>query len=162
MNFCSIPCHMSREEIARKGWCRVRTRSIKLMWISAFTSHLHGRKQSRVHYPCVLNLFSIGLSLSLICQLTSEDIKQHYLPTFSQKRREDVTTWCRQHRYQRTVTEVMKAVLVQCIDPFTYFIDCLVLVDKRTKQAVLYLSQFKIVMLTWQACLPFVLGLFNI
>ena len=27
--------------------------------------------------PC----FSIGLSLSLICQLTSEDIKQHYLPT---------------------------------------------------------------------------------
>ena len=31
------------------------------------------------HYiePC----FGIGLSLSLICQLTSEDIKQHYLPT---------------------------------------------------------------------------------
>ena len=26
--------------------------------------------------------FSIGLSLSLICQLTSEDIKQHYLPTY--------------------------------------------------------------------------------
>ena len=26
--------------------------------------------------PCL----SIGLSLSLICQLTSEDIKQHYLP----------------------------------------------------------------------------------
>ena len=28
--------------------------------------------------PC----FGIGLSLSLICQLTSEDIKQHYLPTY--------------------------------------------------------------------------------
>ena len=27
--------------------------------------------------PC----FGTGLSLSLICQLTSEDIKQHYLPT---------------------------------------------------------------------------------
>ena len=27
--------------------------------------------------PC----FGIGLSLSLTCQLTSEDIKQHYLPT---------------------------------------------------------------------------------
>ena len=26
--------------------------------------------------------FGIGLSLSLICQLTSEDIKQHYLPTY--------------------------------------------------------------------------------
>ena len=29
--------------------------------------------------PC----FGIGLSLSLICQLTSEDIKQHYLPTYA-------------------------------------------------------------------------------
>ena len=29
--------------------------------------------------PC----FGIGLSLSLICQPTSEDIKQHYLPTWS-------------------------------------------------------------------------------
>ena len=28
--------------------------------------------------PC----FGIGLSLSLICQPTSEDIKQHYLPTY--------------------------------------------------------------------------------
>ena len=26
--------------------------------------------------------FGTGLSLSLICQLTSEDIKQHYLPTY--------------------------------------------------------------------------------
>ena len=28
--------------------------------------------------PC----FGIGHNLSLICQLTSEDIKQHYLPTY--------------------------------------------------------------------------------
>ena len=27
-------------------------------------------------------MFGIGLSLSLKCQLTSEDIKQHYLPTY--------------------------------------------------------------------------------
>ena len=31
--------------------------------------------------------FGIGLSLSLVCQLTSEDIKQHYLPSsFSELR----------------------------------------------------------------------------
>ena len=32
--------------------------------------------------PCVDPCFGIGLSLSLICQLTSEDIKQHHLPTY--------------------------------------------------------------------------------
>ena len=30
-----------------------------------------------------VKLFGIGLSLSLICQLTSEDIEQHYLPNYS-------------------------------------------------------------------------------
>ena len=38
-------------------------------------SGFRGRKA--IIEPC----FGIGLSLSLICQLTSEDIKQHYLPT---------------------------------------------------------------------------------
>ena len=37
-------------------------------------SGFRGRKA--IIEPC----FGIGLSLSLICQLTSEDIKQHYLP----------------------------------------------------------------------------------
>ena len=37
-------------------------------------SGFRGRKAE----PC----FGIGLSLSLICQLTSEDIKQHYLPAY--------------------------------------------------------------------------------
>ena len=42
-------------------------------------SGFRGRKAMRE--PC----FGIGISLSLICQLTSEDIKQHYLPTLESR-----------------------------------------------------------------------------
>ena len=39
--------------------------------------------------PC----FGIGLSLSLTCQLTSEDIKQHYLPTYGSIHSSGAVQW---------------------------------------------------------------------
>ena len=48
---------------------------INVFIIFAGASGFRGRKA--IIEPC----FGIGLSLSLICQLTSGDIKQHYQPT---------------------------------------------------------------------------------
>ena len=66
---CIYACHIVQELCESRGG---------RPGLSVLTSLLVSVDVKLFIEPC----FGIGLSLSLICQLTSEDIKQHYLPTY--------------------------------------------------------------------------------
>ena len=55
-----------------RGWNGYRNKS----------QHRKSTLEKKILSVDVKLCFGIGLGLSLICPLTSEDIKQHYLPTY--------------------------------------------------------------------------------
>ena len=78
-------CYISLQE-GRRYKITLRERAERFI-VQELCESRGGRPELSVLTSLLVSVDVIGLSLSLICQLTSEDIKQHYLPTLGHRAR---------------------------------------------------------------------------